>query len=260
MGYERSAAEIAADAKAEAQWARQYEHRHSGKAEPRAQPAAVQPVAPAIPVEYLLSGDAADSFDEKIGDVEPFFPRELANKLVPVGLLDVTVRNVLACAERMNDALKADMDALRLDNERLRTALAELAVKIGETKNTADLAHHIASGIHETHRGPPGPQGLMGRDGAAGERGYMGQAGPRGPRGQPGDRLVNWRLDPAAYEAYPISETGREMPPLNLYPFFAQFVGDTDDDAVELAVEQEQTMRARIELEAERVRHGLPAR
>ena len=76
----------------------------------------------------------------------------------------------------------------------------------------------------------------------------------------PATRIVSWRLAPDEFLAFPIAETGKELPPLNLMPFFTEYNSATEASEVELASEQVGLQRARVELETARVNAGLPAR
>jgi hypothetical protein len=55
-------------------------------------------------------------------------------------------------------------------------------------------------------------------------------------------------------------EQGKELPPLNLMPFFAVYNTQTEASEVDLATEVAAAERARLELEIVRVQKGLPPR
>ena len=65
--------------------------------------------------------------------------------------------------------------------------------------------------------------GLRGERGRPGERGAIGPAGPPGPRGESGRELSGWRVDARRFELYPLLD-GKHGPPINLKPFFEQFL------------------------------------
>lgn len=69
---------------------------------------------------------------------------------------------------------------------------------------------------------------------------------------------MSWRLAPDEFLAFPICETGKELPALNLYPFFAAFADQTEASEVELATEQTALRRAELEVQSERFRNGVP--
>jgi hypothetical protein len=140
---------------------------------------------------------------------------------------------------------------------------AQFETKIMALQNENTALRLILENLRITQRGErgiDGDRGPPGRDGLQGPIGPVGQTGPRGSRGQPGDRIVSWRLAPDEFLAFPIAETGKELPPLNLMPFFTEYDSATEADEVALATEQASAQRARLELETERVRQGLSAR
>lgn len=133
---------------------------------------------------------------------------------------------------------------------------AEIAKVAAENETLKVLVEHARA----ASRGEPGVCGPRGAPGQQGPIGPVGQTGARGSRGQPGDRIVSWRLAPDEFLAFPIAETGKELPPLNLMPFFTEYNSATEASEVELASEQVGLQRARVELETARVNAGLPAR
>jgi Collagen triple helix repeat (20 copies) len=140
---------------------------------------------------------------------------------------------------------------------------AQFETKIAALQNENNALRLILENLRITQRGErgiDGDRGPPGRDGLQGPIGPVGQTGARGSRGQPGDRIVSWRLAPDEFLAFPIAETGKELPPLNLMPFFTEYDSATEADEVALATEQASAQRARLELETERVRQGLSAR
>ena len=156
------------------------------------------------------------------------------------------VRDLQTDVQRKFDETRAQfetkIDKLQNENTALRLILENLRIR------------------ERGERGIDGDRGPPGRDGQQGPIGPVGQTGARGSRGQPGDRIVSWRLAPDEFLAFPISETGKELPPLNLMPFFAEYNVATEASDVDLATEQASAQRARLELETARVNAGLPAR
>jgi Collagen triple helix repeat (20 copies) len=66
----------------------------------------------------------------------------------------------------------------------------------------------------------------QGRNGKAGEPGAAGKAGDRGPqgiKGDPGPRVVSWRLDREAFQAFARMADGTESEPLDLLPLFLKY-------------------------------------
>ena len=138
----------------------------------------------------------------------------------------------------------------------LRSQVAELKLAHGKLVNENTALRLILENLRIRERGErgiDGDRGPPGRDGLQGAIGPVGQTGARGSRGQPGDRIVSWRLAPAEFLAFPIAETGKELPPLNLMPFFAEYNVATEASDVDLATEQASAQRARLELETARV-------
>jgi hypothetical protein len=72
--------------------------------------------------------------------------------------------------------------------------------------------------------GATGPQGIRGPKGEPGPRGLTGEAGPKGA---PGASSVGWTPDYVGFKATPIMSDGREGPPLDLRPFFQEFLDQT---------------------------------
>jgi hypothetical protein len=151
------------------------------------------------------------------------------------------------------EELASQVHAQELEIGRLRNDNGRLAVEVESLRAVQDQQRRDTRG----ERGLDGARGVPGRDGV---QGPIGPPGQRGPRGQPGDKIVAWRLAPDEFLAYPICETGKELTPLNLTPFFSVFSEATEASDVDLAAEQEALERTRLELEIERVRRGLPAR
>jgi hypothetical protein len=166
------------------------------------------------------------------------------------GMLDALVEELVL-------PMQGVIKDLRRENQTLKLALADLKGQLAETTAKSSETSFVVARLRLDHKGDTGPQGLMGRDG---DRGPPGSKGDRGPRGQPGDRIVSWRLSPETFQAYPITEQGKELPALNLMPFFATYNEQTEASEVDLAAEQEGFARDRLQLEIERVRRGLPAR
>jgi hypothetical protein len=173
----------------------------------------------------------------------------------------VSFETMWASITAIGEAYKEDLRDLRAELAEANALVAKLTLALSEQK--AALAETTAKGnetsfivarLRLDHKGDPGPQGLIGRDGAPGPRGEKGDAGPRGSRGQPGDRIVAWRLAPEEFRAYPITETGKELPPLNLMPFFAAYDAETEQTEAEIAVERLSLERAQTELAIEQAR------
>ena len=72
--------------------------------------------------------------------------------------------------------------------------------------------------------GAAGSQGISGPRGDRGPRGLTGEAGPKG---EPGAVIVGWTPDYAAFKATPIMSDGSEGSPLDLRPFFQEFLDQT---------------------------------
>jgi hypothetical protein len=151
----------------------------------------------------------------------------------------------------------AEIDDLCAEVASLKLADAELKSALAETRAKADTSDFVLQRLRLENQGDAGPEGKMGRDGAAGPRGERGETGPKGARGQMGDRLVNWRLSPEEFLAFPVNEQGKELPPLNLHPFFAEFEAQTAETDSELATAAAEERRAGIELEIARITHGV---
>jgi hypothetical protein len=167
--------------------------------------------------------------------------------------LALTETLAAAFAEALDDVKKEIAATYEVEIAKLKAELAEVKAKSNETS-------FIVQRLQIDRTGPPGPQGLMGRDGKDGPVGPVGPPGVRGNRGQPGDKIVSWRLAPDEFLAFPITETGKELPPLNLMPFFVEYNSVTEGSEVELATEQMALDRADLELRAARVKQGLPER
>jgi hypothetical protein len=176
---------------------------------------------------------------------------------------DPLLRTVIGLQEPIVEAfddLAAKVSELSSENKMLRVAIAELKSVLAETTAKSNESAFILQKLRELNKGDVGPPGIMGPPGITGAAGRIGPVWPRGTRGQPGDRIVNWRLSPEEYLAFAITETGKELPPLNLLPFFATYNTQTEASEVDLAAEQVAESRAALELETVRVLRGLPAR
>jgi len=96
----------------------------------------------------------------------------------------------------------------------------------------------------------------MGRDG---RDGAQGPPGPHGNRGQKSE-ICAWAIDPENYRAIPVYQDNTEGCALNLYALFEAYHHAVEDDETALVIEETALSRARVELEATRVRAGLPAK
>lgn len=154
-------------------------------------------------------------------------------------------------------------DAVEQLQEQVQQKIASLETQLGAMKNENTSLRLILENLRITQRGErgiDGDRGPPGRDGQQGPIGPVGQTGARGSRGQPGDRIVAWRLSPEEFLAYPIAETGKELPPLNLMPFFTEYNTATEASEVDLATAALGVQRADLELRTERTRQGLAER
>ena len=142
----------------------------------------------------------------------------------------------------------------------LRGQVSDLKAELIEARHEVRELRLIQESLRISTRGESGRDGARGVPGRDGVQGPVGAKGERGPRGQPGDRIVSWRLEPEEYRVFPITETGKELPALNLYSLFEAFNRATEATEAELAIEEVAHSRAGLELETERVRRGLPAR
>jgi hypothetical protein len=168
--------------------------------------------------------------------------------------------NIEAVAEIADDCLKLatarirplrdDLQALRFENERLRSQLAEMKAKVSELD-------FIVERLHTENRGPPGAQGLRGRDGRDGPQGVRGE---RGPRGDAAAELVGWSVNSGDYTAEPLLSNGKVGPRLFLRPLFEQAYADaqlTDEiNEIEEGLDQRMAARAEIDRRMESVRNG----
>ena len=168
---------------------------------------------------------------------------------------DETIALIVAGNEAVVDLIENMRRFFELKIVKLEAQLAKIA---GENEALKLIVEHARSSSRG-EAGAPGPRGVSGRDGLQGPPGPAGPTG-RGSRGQPGDKIVSWRLAPDEFLAFPISETGKELPALNLMPFFTEYNSVTEDSEIELATEQASVQREALRLEVARVNAGLPAR
>ena len=147
-------------------------------------------------------------------------------------------------------ALRDELAELKLENARARALVAELKSQVSE------LAF-VSERLRIEARGPAGERGPMGRDGRDGAQGPQ---GPKGSRGQRGFETTGWLVNEAEYCITPLFYDNSQGPTLNLRGLFEQFNRDTEDDDVAFESERAALSRAAVELEAERVRLGLPGR
>jgi hypothetical protein len=190
-------------------------------------------------------------------DVDPEVARYLTpdmNQIASVGLVHLThsliETDLIAPLQNTVRDLRAEVAGLKL-------ALAELRADHAATKGDLGVAAHKLERLTLTHKGPPGERGPQGCDG---REGRPGPPGPRGNRGQRTAEIVAWSVDFDNYTATPEFFDGSSGPPLNLRGMFQRYNEDVEGDLVDAEIEGMALQRASLELQAERVRKGLPAR
>jgi hypothetical protein len=201
-----------------------------------------QPIETPLPPKPAAA-PAPEPVDEESNVVDLSMFRGTAGE----GIQDPFIALVMSLLGPAQDAI---VD-LQTEVAQLRLANAELKAQLAEVRSKADTTDFVVQRLQIDRTGPPGPQGMMGRDGAVG---IQGPQGARGPRGQPGDRIVSWRLSPEEFLAYPITEQGKELPPLNLMPFFMQYNEESGDQETALATAQTELQQTRLEHDIEAAR------
>jgi hypothetical protein len=149
---------------------------------------------------------------------------------------------------------------LRATIEKLTTEVALLRASLGEANAKVASLDFICERLRVENRGPPGPAGPMGRDGKDGRDGAQGPPGPKGSRGQRGFEIIGWTIDVDGFTATPQFYDGSSAPPINMLPFFQAYNAQVEDSDALMEAEAIAERRAALELESERMRHGLPAR
>ena len=135
---------------------------------------------------------------------------------------------------------------------------AQFENKVAALKNENQSLRLILENLRITQRGERGNDGDRGPPGQDGRDGSVGPPGPKGSRGQRGFETTGWLINEAEYCITPLFYDNSQGPTLNLRGLFEQFNRDTEADDVAFATEQAGLSRARIELEVERTRLGLP--
>jgi hypothetical protein len=176
----------------------------------------------------------------------------LDNTPVTAGMMHILIADL---SQQWLDPLHATIGKLRSEIEQLKTTAAELRGQLAEAVAKTNATDFVVQRLRLDHKGDQGPQGLMGRDGAQGPPGPKGES-VRGPRGQPGDRIVGWRLSPDEFLAYPITEQGKELPALNLMPFFTAYHEQSEASELDLEAAQSEERKAALQLEIARAQHG----
>jgi hypothetical protein len=169
-----------------------------------------------------------------------------------MGLVGLMTEIAEALAHLRNDAqrkfnevqaeFKNEIAALKNENTALRLILENLRIR------------------ERGERGVDGDRGPPGRDGRDGINGSPGPRGEKGGRGQRGFEITGFLINEAEYCITPLFYDNSQGPTLNLRGLFEQYNRDSEDDDVAYATEQAGLSRARTELEAQRVRLGLPAK
>jgi hypothetical protein len=170
------------------------------------------------------------------------------------------VRFVVATVEPAVEAvgsLYAEISELREENRKLQVELAELKSKLSEVSAKYNETSFIVARLRIDNKGDPGPPGPVGRDG---RDGVQGPPGPKGNRGQKGLGIAAWEIDAANYMVTAHLENGETAPVLNLRGIVEQAYADGQltDDLDDREGHAADVLR--LEIEAARVRAGLPAR
>ena len=157
------------------------------------------------------------------------------------------VREVRAEVVRAHGVIRE----LQLERERDRATVAEMRAKLGELD-------FVVERLKVENRGPPGVAGPRGRDGADGARGPRGERGGMGPAGP---RIIGFETDGReSFTAWPLGSDGRKGATLHLRGMFESYHAQVEGEEAAEEIDADARARESIEVEAARVRAGLPAR